>query len=265
MGLRGITKNCPGLVLLVVLTAVACSAPQIISSEPPVFLPPTPPPTLPDTLHARLADIAFTIQVGAFSTTLRAARYADRLQAKGLDAYYFIDTDGLCKVRFEKFDTKEAALARAADLQSRRLIESFYVVQPRFRGLPREPLPDLRYDLVRTARRFIGTPYRWGGASVEDGFDCSGLTMTVYRLNGLDLPRKALSQFRAGTPVPAGALQRGDLVFFATGRSRQVSHVGIYSGQGKFIHAPGSGKRIRTAALSNSYFRKRYVGARRYF
>ena len=265
MGLKGITKGRPGLVLLAVLWVAACNAPARISSEAPPLLPPTPPPMVPESVRARLADIAFTIQVGAFSTVLRAARYADRLQAEGLDAYYFIDADGLCKVRFEKFETKEAALARAAALQSRGLIEAYYVVQPRFSGSAAEPPAELRRDLVQTARRFIGTPYRWGGSSLEDGFDCSGLTMTVYRLNGLDLPRKALSQFRAGSPVPAGSLQRGDLVFFATGRKRQVSHVGIYSGQGKFIHAPGSGKRIRIASLANSYFKRHYMGARRYF
>ena len=70
--------------------------------------------------------------------------------------------------------------------------------------------------------------------------------------------------FRTGNPVARRDIQQGDLVFFATGRSRRVSHVGIYSGGSHFIHAPGRGKSIRTASLENSYFRSRYKGARRY-
>jgi cell wall-associated NlpC family hydrolase len=89
--------------------------------------------------------------------------------------------------------------------------------------------------------------------------------MTVYRLNGLELPRRAIAQYRTGEPVARQSLREGDLVFFATGRRGQVSHVGIYAGQGKFIHAPGRGKSIRTASLDNGYFRSRYKGARRYF
>jgi cell wall-associated NlpC family hydrolase len=89
--------------------------------------------------------------------------------------------------------------------------------------------------------------------------------MTVYRLNGLDLPRTAASQFRVGTPVRRRSLQRGDLVFFETGRRGRISHVGIYSGEGRFIHAPGRGKRIGSASLSSTYFASRFAGARRYF
>ena len=89
--------------------------------------------------------------------------------------------------------------------------------------------------------------------------------MTVYRLNGLELPRSARAQFGAGTPVSRSAARQGDLVFFATGRGGRVSHVGIYTGGGEFIHAPGRGKTIRTASLDSAYFRARYKGARRYF
>ena len=212
-----------------------------------------------------LPAIQFTIQVGAFSTVGRAARYAERMKSAGLDAYYFIDTDGLYKVRFERFGTKEAARNRALALQTRGLISDYFIIRPRPTGGRTDPEKHLQESIVETARRFIGIPYRWGGASVSNGFDCSGLTMTVYRLNGLELPRNAYSQYLAGISIGRNALAPGDLVFFATGRSSRISHVGIYVGSGRFIHAPGRGKRIRTAALSNSYFHPRYKGARRYY
>ncbi len=222
-------------------------------------------PLEPAAVTPSLDTIQFTIQVGAFSTSQRAARYAVQLRSNGLDAYYFIDTDGLYKVRFQRFDTKAAARTQAVALREKGLFEDFYIVHPAPGGRQIEPRAALRDGIVRTARRFIGTPYRWGGESARTGFDCSGLTMTAYRLNGLELPRNANSQYKAGRTVQKSSLQDGDLVFFATGRSNRVSHVGIYSGQGKFIHAPGRGKPIRIASLTNGYFKARYVGARRYF
>ncbi len=245
--------------MLAILGIVACAAPTRTPSRPPAQ------PVEPSGPQTRLPTIQYTIQVGAFSTTERAARYAVRLESDGLDAYYFIDTDGLYKVRFGRFDTKAAAVRYASANRTKGLIDDYYIVRPgaagRQAGLPAA----IRENLVRTARRFIGTPYRWGGASARSGFDCSGLTMTVYRLNGMELPRNSRSQFRAGISIPRRSLQKGDLVFFATDGGNRVSHVGIYSGQGRFIHAPGRGKRIRVASLSNSYFRARYKGARRYF
>jgi cell wall-associated NlpC family hydrolase len=168
-------------------------------------------------------------------------------------------------VRFERFDSRKAACQRAFRLQALGWIDDFFIVRPVAFNDRVEPQLSLRRKIVRTAGRFLGTAYRWGGESARAGFDCSGLTMTVYRLNGLDLPRNSRDQFRAGTPVKRSALREGDLVFFATGSRRRVSHVGIYTGGGHFIHAPGQGKTIRTASLSSGYFNRRYVGARRYF
>ena len=236
------------LVLVAVLAACAGDRPRAT-------------PSTGGPVPAPLPAIHYTIQVGAFSTVERAARYAEQLAATGLDAYHFIDRDGLSKVRFERFRSKADARRRALKLQTRGLIEAFYIVRPGRVGLRRETL---EADLVRTARRFIGSPYRWGGTSARRGFDCSGLTMTVYRLNGLELPRSAAAQHRAGTPVARSDVRPGDLVFFATGRRGRVSHVGIYTGRGEFIHAPGRGKTISTALLDNGYFRSRYKGARRY-
>ncbi len=244
----------------------ACMAPVPVSPPAgPAVIEQGPSLSIPPSVTANLPAINYTIQVGAFSTSERAARFALKLKHQGMDAYYFIDGDDLYKVRFERFPTKDTARRRAQELQALGHIDGFYIVQP---GIPRpdiNPETALRQNIVKTAKRFIGTPYRWGGESAGRGFDCSGLTMTVYRLNGLDLPRNSRSQFRAGTPIPLDALQRGDLVFFSTNGPNRVSHVGVYTGQGRFIHAPGSGKRIRTSSMANGYFSRRYMGARRYF
>src|SRR3989339_869787 len=120
-----------------------------------------------------------------------------------------------------------------------------------------------REALVRFAQSFLGVPYLWGGASVETGFDCSGLTMTVYQLNGFDLPRTSREQFAVGNPVDRSSLEKGDLLFFSRGGGK-VSHVGIYAGNGRFIHAAGRGKRIRMDILSKGQYSRIYFGARSY-
>jgi hypothetical protein len=244
------------IALVLLATLSACSA----TSDYP-----TPSAASTAAVHPSVPPIVHTIQVGAFSSAARAARLSEKLQQAGLDAYYFVDTDQYYKVRFERFDTKTAARRRALDLQKRGLIEDYYIVSPLSDTRRSDAAANLPFELVRTAHQFVGTSYRWGGVSAKSGFDCSGLTMTVYRLNGLHLPRSARSQFRAGRAVSKGALRQGDLVFFATARRSRVSHVGIYIGGGRFVHAPGRGKAIRTADLNNSYFKRRYLGARRYF
>ncbi len=88
--------------------------------------------------------------------------------------------------------------------------------------------------------------------------------MVSYRLNGLKLPRNSRAQFKAGRVVSKQQLRQGDLVFFATKGGSRVTHVGMYVGNGRFIHAPRPGKTVRIASLSSSYFRKTYVGARSY-
>jgi cell wall-associated NlpC family hydrolase len=214
-----------------------------------------------------LALVGYTIQVGAFKNLDNAVRLMHKLDGLGLDAYYYRHSSGLFKVRFGDFGSKKAARMRALRLRNAKLIESYYIVDPadyaiaamrHYNGMA------LRGDLVSTARKFIGIPYRWGGESAKTGFDCSGLTMTVYKMNGLNLPRNSRAQFQAGRSVAMDDLRPGDLVFFATNGGRRVTHVGIYAGDGRFIHAPRKGKTIRTASLANSYFRKYYVGARTY-
>jgi cell wall-associated NlpC family hydrolase len=81
-------------------------------------------------------------------------------------------------------------------------------------------------------------------------------------MNGLNIPRTSMEQFRKGRVVERRALQKGDLVFFSIRKGRKVSHVGLYAGDGTFIHAPGTGKGIRVDNLSNPYYRRHYTGAR---
>ena len=209
----------------------------------------------------------FSIQVGAFSKIDNAVRLTDALGRQGLDAYHFLHSSGLYKVRFENFSTKSAARSRAENLKRRGIIDTFYIVEPEEYAVAKN-YPDgtarLREKIVRTARRYVGVPYRWGGESPGTGFDCSGLTMAVYRINGLNLPRSSRQQWRVGRQIHRSQLKKGDLVFFATSGGKRISHVGIYTGGDTFLHAPGRGRRIKTATLSSKYFRTRYVGARSY-
>lgn len=115
-----------------------------------------------------------------------------------------------------------------------------------------------REQLVRIARDLIGVPYRWGGTQPGRGFDCSGLVFYSYRQAGMSVPRTVSQQRRFALPVSASDLRPGDLVFFDN-RSKS-GHVGIYSGRGRFIHAPSSGGRVREEQLNKPYWRKRWVG-----
>ena len=118
-------------------------------------------------------------------------------------------------------------------------------------------------NLVSTSLGFIGVPYRRGGESAETGFDCSGFVKAVYEQTlGLVLPRKADQQAATTEKVTRADLKPGDLVFFNTMR-RAFSHVGIYVGDGKFIHSPRPGAEVRVESLSISYWNRRFDGARR--
>lgn len=127
----------------------------------------------------------------------------------------------------------------------------------------RETVGDTASNLVGHAMGFLGVPYRRGGNSAETGFDCSGFVRNVYEQTvGLVLPRRASEQAQATQSIDREDLQPGDLVFFNTMR-RAFSHVGIYVGDGKFIHAPRSGARVRVEDMREAYWRKRFNGARR--
>lgn len=118
-------------------------------------------------------------------------------------------------------------------------------------------------ELVVTAIGFLGVPYRRGGNTVETGFDCSGFVKAMYEQTvGLILPRRAEQQAAATQKIERADLQPGDLVFFNTMR-RAFSHVGIYVGEGKFIHSPKPGSEVRVESMGGAYWNRRFDGARR--
>ena len=118
-------------------------------------------------------------------------------------------------------------------------------------------------ELVVNAMGFLGVPYKRGGNTAETGFDCSGFVRAIYEQSvGLLLPRRAEQQAAATQRIEKTELQPGDLVFFNTMR-RAFSHVGIYVGDGKFIHSPKPGAEVRVESMGVSYWQSRFDGARR--
>ncbi|MFK5925145.1 MAG: NlpC/P60 family protein [Desulfuromusa sp.] len=214
-----------------------------------------------------LSKMGFSVQVGAFKQLDNAVRLEQLLAQRGVDAYYFRHESGLYKVRFGNHINYSSARSAAEYLQAQGVIGRFFIVIPdnyAAARIQRSGEGDLRKELVVTAQRFLGVPYRWGGEDRNNGFDCSGLTMVSYRLNGLNLPRNSRAQFKTGHSVAKKNLKKGDLVFFATKGGKRVTHVGMYVGNGKFIHAPRTGKTVRVASLATNFFKKTYVGGRSY-
>ena len=256
-----------GAILLALALLGGCARPRVQAPERRLSLAVPAAPAAP----AALSRLGFTLQAGAFAEVAHAARLARRLQSEGLDAAYYAAPGGLYRVRFGDFATATQARAKGEALRRAGLLGSFWVVPPGPREAPgpKAPLPGLsapglRERLVDTARSYLGVPYLFGGTTPL-GFDCSGLTSAVYRLNGLALPRSSEAQYEAGRSVPLRKARPGDLLFFATCGGHQVSHVALYLGHGQFIHAPPAGEEIREDRLTEPYFERTFVGARTYF
>ena len=150
-------------------------------------------------------------------------------------------------------------------------------VRSGIRGTRRGSVPDVaavrpllldarqREAAVARAILAINAPYRFGGNTLDAGFDCSGLVQYVFRgVSGHALPRSTIQWARASQPIDAGRLQRGDLVFFNT-LGAAFSHMGIYIGDRQFVHAPSSGKGVRIDSLDQTYYITRFNGARTVF
>ena len=118
-------------------------------------------------------------------------------------------------------------------------------------------------EIVTIAKSLLGTPYRYGGTTPR-GFDCSGLVYYTHQQVGIAVPRSAGKQYAARRPLRLAQLRPGDLLFFRLSR-RRISHVAIYTGSHRFIHAPSSGKRVSYSSLQNPYWKKHFVGAGRLY
>ncbi|MGZ8710642.1 MAG: C40 family peptidase, partial [Thermoanaerobaculia bacterium] len=125
-----------------------------------------------------------------------------------------------------------------------------------------EAPPEPRPGMVERALSWLGVRYRFGGQDEKRGFDCAGLVRRAFSAV-VDLPRTAAAQFRHGCIVERGELQPGDLVFFRNTYKRGISHVGIYIGDGQFVHAASRRRAVRIDRLNAPYFDKRFAGGRR--
>ncbi|MGL4668473.1 MAG: C40 family peptidase [Saezia sp.] len=122
---------------------------------------------------------------------------------------------------------------------------------------------DIRQSIVSAAFNYLNIPYKYGGSNYINGFDCSGLVMAIYnQVANKPLPRTTALQAAATTTIKRSELKPGDLVFFNT-IGKRFSHVGIYVGDNKFIHAPSTGAHVRIDSINNRYWNQRFTGARR--
>lgn len=251
-----------------------------------------------------VTPLGYSIQVGAFAEVRNAERLTMKLLDKGIEAFYFRKDNGLYAVRFGDHPTADAARREAQRLVRDHMIGTFFIAEPRqmpkrsespswrrapapsLRRLPDAPPPPLprqqpapplptreaktaRSDdmgaiAARTAERFVGIPYRWGGDTVVEGMDCSGFVRAVYNLCGVNIPRTSREQYQTGEAVARDELHDGDLVFFGDS-AEAINHVGIYVGGSRFVHAPKRGDDIKVSGMDESYFTRRFVGAKRYF
>jgi cell wall-associated NlpC family hydrolase len=120
------------------------------------------------------------------------------------------------------------------------------------------PKPSLGERAARIAVKAVGVPYRWGGASLASGFDCSGLVHWAYGRLGVELPHSSYALYDLGRRVARGRMKPGDVLFFSG-----LGHVGLYLGRGRMVHAPQSGRNVEIVTLGGSNYGLRLVGARR--
>jgi cell wall-associated NlpC family hydrolase len=151
-----------------------------------------------------------------------------------------------------------AALVQGCSIEPYRPPQPAPVVAP-----AAEPAASVGNEIALRAISLLGKPYVWGGADLT-GFDCSGLVRFIYDQVGIAVPRTAAEQYSAAKPIALRGLEPGDLLFFRT-QGQRISHVAIYTGEGRFIHAPRTGQPVEFRTIDDDYYRPRLAGAGRLF
>jgi cell wall-associated NlpC family hydrolase len=195
------------------------------------------------------------------------AALAALLALAAIPAFADPATGGMGADRADSPADTRAALPDSMSLSDRALmlasdINRLIVPGARSATSSQAPTTGRAQSVLSRAFALLGTPYRWGGTST-DGFDCSGLVGYVFRnALGIELPRVARDQAQTGTQIERSQLTAGDLVFFST-HSGGVDHVGIYVGDGKFLHAPRTGRDVTVSSLDSGYWNAKFIQARR--
>ncbi len=221
--------------------------------------------------YGRVNDWSVNMRLGPSTshTSIGKSNTGDMAYVIGLNKgwYKVIWKDSICYIRSDYLDLTEAPYENKANPKSPVFFQGGWtkgtpVSVAAFKGSANyigSPAPV--NPIVETAKKYIGVPYLWAGTTPA-GFDCSGYTQYVFKQHGIALNRTTDTQYQQGTYVSKEELQPGDLVFFQNTYRPGISHVGIYVGDGKFIHASSS-QGVVISALSNSYWTPRYYGARR--
>lgn len=195
------------------------------------------------------------VQVGVFADQSRLRALQETLEAAGYPCYIVLVGES---ARLRVGPYRDAGSARSEATALRHFLVARYGAS----NISTPWVVSEGRSLVDEALGYLDTPYRWGGMSGE-GFDCSGFTSFIFGRQGVALPRRASDQFQGGEAIDPSDLKPGDLVFFSTSKAGP-SHVGIFAGNGEFLHASsGSGKIVLTP-LDSPYYDERYLGARRY-
>ena len=201
-----------------------------------------------------------------FNRTFTRAALAALLALASIPAFADPATGGMGADRTDSPADTRAALPDSMSLSDRALMLASDInrlIVPGARNASSQaPATGRVQSVLSRAFALLGTPYRWGGTST-DGFDCSGLVGYVFRnALGIELPRVSRDMAQTGTQVERSQLTAGDLVFFST-HSRGVDHVGIYVGDGKFLHAPRTGRDVTVSNLDTGYWNAKFIQARR--
>jgi len=189
---------------------------------------------------------------------------AGHSEAEAIELYEVRAGDSLWTIA-RRYGISLSALARANDLEVDAILRVGQVLMvPGSRAVAANvDAAEVENRFVRTAMQYKGVRYRYGGMTSR-GMDCSGLVARVLRVHGIDAPHNSKALYALGQPVSRDQLHAGDLVFFHTTRAG-ISHVGIYIGNGRFIHASSSGGCVQIDRLDTGYYREHYVGARRVY